>query len=307
MKKMIPALALLLTTGGDLYGAPRGSVEIGFENESVNSRYEDASFILPYFKTKTFFNETTPYYMEANYSFRYHTDRGGEGEKSKDKRQRYELFFGGYKLVNGNFAFAPKVGFRHEGFSDVEDGRANRTIYRFYPNMSYRIDEKNAFFMEGFLAYVADERTGAGRTGDSSREKDKEYSDYLHELELGHRYKLNDRQVFQSSIYSEYEKNKYDGTSEIWELRLRFNHTLENGKTTLSAFTRLPINRERRNITDKGRETEDIDRTRIGVSGVHEIDESWTVIGETWYQTQTKEDGPSQDTMFLKLAMKYSY
>ncbi len=308
MKKLLTGAMIFGTFATAAYAAPRGTVEVGFETERVNSRYEDSSFILPYVKTKTFFNETTPYYMEANYSFRYHDkNRGGTDEKAKDKRQRYELYVGGYSLTNGNFAFAPKVGVRHEEFSNQVDGRAERSVFRFYPNMSYKIDETNALSLGGFIATISDKRTGKGRNGDVDS-YDKRQSDYLHELEFAHTYRLNDRQTFTTSIYNEYESNQYQGTNEIWELRFKFNYALVNGKTKVSPFVRLPINRESREVQKDGtRETVDTDRTRVGVSASHQVNEDWTMLGETWYQTQTKEDGPSKDTVFLKLAMRYSY
>lgn len=173
--------------------------------------------------------------------------------------------------------------------------------------MSYKVNDEHALGLGGFVAYIDDQRTGETRAGDTGTENDKEYSDYLHELELSHTYRLNNRQSFVSSLYSEYEKNVYQGTTEIWEARFRFNHALENGKTNLSFFTRLSINRESRGITETGRETTDIDRTGIGVSASHKVNEDRTLLGETWYQTQTKENGPSQDTVFTKLAMRYSY
>lgn len=310
MKKVLAGIMMMGAIGMTAQASPRGTVEIGFENEKNSSTNKKSDMILPYVKTKTFFNETTPYYVEANYSFRHqHEKDSGD----RDKRQRYELFFGGYSLATENFAFTPKIGFRHEEFSNVENGTANRTIWRVYPNMSYKINDTNSVSLSGFIAPISTNRSGESASGDVGGDYDKEYTDYLHELELGHTYRLNDHQSLTTSIYNEYEKNHYVRTAEIWELRFRFNHAMENGKTTISPFTRLPINRESRTINESGRYTEDTNRIRIGVAGSHKVSDDWTMLGEVYYQNTTSTETSSgstkasNDLYFLKLAMRYSY
>jgi len=289
------------------FAVPRGTVEVGFESETYDSLNEHSSFVLPYVKTKTHFNETTPYYMEANYSFRYHTERPDAKNRQKDKRQRYELYLGGYRLVNNNFAMAPKIGVRYEEFANMSNDMANRTQFRFFPNMSYKINDTHAIGLVGYVSYTTAEQTGRGRNGDKEN-WDKRYSDYLHELSLDYRYKVGSRQTLVTSIFHKYETFVYARTIEAWELRFRFNHVTEDGKTTVSPYVRLPLNRETRAVTGNGeRNTVDTDRTRAGVALSHKVSESWTTIGDVWYQSQTKENGPSIEAYFLKLALRYTY
>ncbi|UUV20121.1 hypothetical protein NRK67_17110 (plasmid) [Fusobacteria bacterium ZRK30] len=282
-----------------------GTVEIGFESETRDSndsttfeKQKQNNFILPYVKTKTFFGENSPYFIEANYSYKH------DYEKIKAKRterDRYEVFIGGYKLVSDRFVFAPKVGVRHEEFNNI--GKASETHFKFYPGMSFKINPKNAVSLVGYFEYS--ESKMKGKDGYTY---DKENGDYIHELSLDYMHKTYDKQAIIASLFNKYEENTDVNTVNVWELRFKMNHTTESGRLTVSPYVRLPIHGENKieSGVKKGTKT-DINKARVGVASSYKVTESLTTLGEVWYQTQTMNKLPSLDTYFLKLALRYAY
>lgn len=295
MKKILAVAAIVGAVGTysqDTHAFGGGHIEMGTEIEDYNTDYDGDDFLLPFIAGKINPIEGSPWSIESKYSYRYRTDKD---RRSGDKRQRFELYTG-YGWKSENFAFTPKTGFRHEEFDDTAK---SITTYRFYPNMSYKVNDDWSVFLSGFSGF---------RTENNASTKD----EYVHEYDSGVRYRLPNAQQLQVSVYSEYANGNGDAgeTTEEWQLRLRYNHKMENGKTTVSPWARIGLDRETRKSTEEN--DRDRIRHRFGLTVSHKSTDTFTVFGEVNWQTERVEGydgvrGEDKQRTFYKLGFRQAF
>lgn len=284
MKKLLAVAAIVGTVSTlslDAH-AVSGEFQVGTEYEDYNGAYNSEDFILPFVYGKLYPMEESPFFVEAKYSYRKKDD---DDAYRKDRRRRYE-FYTGYAWKWDRFAFTPKAGIRFEEYSDTA---TNDTVskWRFYPNMSYKLNDKTSLFLSGFVSYVDIEKNDK-QDVDGYQVDGYQVDGYNHELESGVKYKLPNTQELQVSLYSEYTRDKDESSTEEYQLRLRYNHKLENGKTTLSPWVRIGLDREQRDKNGQG--DKDRLRHRIGLTASHNVTDDFSVFGEINWQTEKVED-----------------
>ncbi len=313
MKKVLTGALILGALSTAAYGASR-YIEVGTEVEDFTSSYEHKDFVMPYVAGKINPFDNSPFFIEGKFSYQQHDN---DAEKAKNRRKRTELYTG-YAWKFGDFAFTPKVGFRHNDYASSSTGDPSRENthnsqmeYRIYPNMSYKINDNTSWFFSGFVAPVDSKLNDTkSRSGDSTRETGKEYSDYKHELDSGFQYRLPNGDRITASIYSEYSRQVYSSSTEEWQLRLKYRHQLENGKTTVEPFARIGLDRENRSKT--GGVDRDTLRHRFGSTVDHKITDTFSIRGEVYYQTSRVENSSGvresdENKMFYKLGFRQEF
>ena len=306
MKKLLGLGALLLvsTTAFSL----SGKVEIGSENEDYHGEYSKTNDMsMPYIglNLKDII-PGSPLTLDLKYSYRYKYD---DEARDKDRRERYEAYLG-YKWSWDILTFSPKIGIRHEAFSSLAS-TDYQSIYRIYPNFSYQLTENTSFYLSGFVA-----PTKTNMSSQSSRKYDIDgeqgetyYGDYKHELESGFSFKLGDNKNLKTALYSEYEHLEDDQSKEEWQLRLIYTHQL-NEKVKLEPFARIGLDREQRE--KKTVATKDILRHRFGIKGEYKVTDTFTLLGEVYWQTEKQgqyDTGSNSDkTMnFYKIGFSQAF
>lgn len=225
-----------------------------------------------------------PLTLDLRYQYRY-MDK--EAARNKDRRNRYEAFLG-YQWKWDKLTFSPKIGIRHDAFSNGEtketQGRVNeyQSVYRFYPNFSYKINDNVSYYFSGFFA-----PTRTKMSDEAYRVDDpvpgKTYSDYKHELESGFEFKLAPGKTLKTALYSEYERLVEDQSKEEWQLRIIYTQKL-NEKWTINPYARIGLDREQRRKSD-GAER-DILRHRFAMRAQYKMTDSFTVLGEVFWQNE---------------------
>lgn len=76
----------------------------------------------------------------------------------KTNRDRIELYLKGYTLNRGAYSFSPSAGFRYESWDVNYDNPKKQDKWklelRFYPNMTYKLNDQLSLYMNGFVAPV---------------------------------------------------------------------------------------------------------------------------------------------------------
>lgn len=308
MKKILAVAAILgaVSTLSVETQAAKGYIEVGTEVESYNANYDHKDFMLPYVSGKINPFDDSPFFVEGKFSYQRHDTLS---EREKNRRQRTELYTG-YSWKFGDFAFSPKAGFRHNNYDDGNT-HDTQTEWRFYPNSSYKINDNTSWFFSGFVAHV-DSELNDGKTRGKAEGEGRDFSDYKHELNSGFQYRLPNGQRLTASIYNEYSRQIHNSSTEEWQLRLIYSHSLANGKTTLAPFARIGLDRENR-TKEEGKVDRDTLRHRFGVSGSHKITDTFSIRGEVYYQTSrvesssTGERDNDENKMFYKLGFRQEF
>ncbi|GLI55340.1 hypothetical protein PM10SUCC1_08540 [Propionigenium maris DSM 9537] len=313
MKKRIAAGFLYGVMGLSAMGAS-GYFEAGTEIEDFTSSYEEKDFVLPYIKGKLSPYNNSPFFIEAKYSYRLHED---DKEHEGDRRKRTELYLG-YAWEMGRFKFTPKAGIRYENYASSETGDSAREAtydeiiqYRIYPNMSYTINDSVEWFFEGFLAPTTSKLNDTKTRGGDGVEGKEYGSDYRHELDSGLKFKLPNGQKLSLSLYSEYKREVYASSTEEYQFRIVYDHKLKNGKTTLTPFARIGLEREQRYKDGSDLEKDRL-RHRFGLKTSHKVSEDFTLLGEVYYQTGRVEDSSGnresdENKMFYKVGFRQAF
>lgn len=226
-----------------------------------------------------------PLTLDLRYQYRYMDKRDF---RNQDRRNRYEAFLG-YQWKWDRLTFSPKIGIRHDAFSHGESkdtqGRVNeyQSVYRFYPNFSYKINDNLSYYFSGF---VAPTRTKMSDEVNRKNDEDgygKTYSDYKHELETGLEFKLAPGRTLKTGLYSEYERLVEDQSKEEWQFRVMYTHKL-NEKWTFTPYARIGLDREQRE--KKNGEARDILRHRFALRTRYQMTETFAILGEVYWQTE---------------------
>lgn len=288
MKKKLLGLGLLLLASTASY-AISGSFGMGVENEDYHGSYSTTNdMAMPYF-TASFKDiiPGNPLTLDLSYSYRYKVD---DASRAKDRRDRYEAYLG-YKWKWNRFTFSPKIGIRHEAFAHGESSSRQATaryqsIYRIYPNFSYKINDDISYYLSGFVAPTKtklnpSKKRAKGVKGETY------YDDYKHELESGLSFTLSPTQNFKAALYSEYERLVDDQSKEEWQLRLSYSHKL-NSKLKVEPYARIGIDRDQRKKHKKNTENEskDILRHRFGIKANYAVTDTFTLLADVYWQTE---------------------
>ncbi|HDT2949712.1 hypothetical protein OFN39_25580, partial [Escherichia coli] len=155
LKKTIFILTLF---SGNVIAA---TVELGFENEQYNYAYRSADVFMPYIKSN--FNPVTDSALNVSLTYMYQDQYGKKHKKTsedrfKTNRDRIELYLKGYTLNRGAYSFSPSAGFRYESWDVNYDNPKKQDKWklelRFYPNMTYKLNDQLSLYMNGFVAPV---------------------------------------------------------------------------------------------------------------------------------------------------------
>lgn len=237
-----------------------------------------------------------PLTLSLKYQYRYMDKTKA---RNMDRRSRYEAFLG-YQWKWDRLTFSPKIGIRHDAFSNGESsatqGRVNeyQSVYRFYPNFSYKINDNLSYYFSGFVAPTRTKMSDSKfRTDDEV--PGKTYSDYKHELETGLEFKLAPGRTLKTGLYSEYERLVEDQSKEEWQFRVMYTHKL-NEKWTFTPYARIGLDREQRRKSDG--DSRDILRHRFALRTRYQMTETFAILGEVYWQTerqhQYKDKGPAK-------------
>jgi hypothetical protein len=324
MQKKVLALMVILSSNA--YAA---TVELGFENERYTSdQYKTSDVFMPYISTS--FNPIEDSSLNISMKYMYQDQYGkkdadAEKDRFKTDRDRFEFFVKGYTWKNGNFSFAPSVGFRYEDWKINNDNTARQDKrkfeLRFLPNMTYKINDQFSLYLSGFVAPVFVQTKQESRK-DSSYVKGKlgtnDYNnDYYQELQLlGVKYKINGNNTVWSSIYNERKYSQYSSKYDRWQLRLGYD-VKATSDLSFGPFIRYDLSYKEENTEnakfakDSGK-TRGKDEVRIGSSFNYEIVSSFNVVGEVYWQTAKVESysGVSSDDknrMFYKLGVRKTF
>lgn len=311
MKKIVlGAIILGIITPTSSY-AMKGEFTFSTEAEDFTSPYENEDFILPEIGLKLYPHDDSPLSFEGTFSYRCHRDHD---ERRADSRKRYQFYTGYSWGLTENLVFSPKMGIRHESYAREGElgssGDDERMQFRFYPNTSCKINDEWRWYLSGFVAPVKTDYKGT-RDADESTSSSADYTDYLHELESGFKYKLAPNHVFTLAVYSEYEQREKEASQEEWQFRVKYEYTFGNdGKTKISPWARIGLYREQKRKIDKA--TRDKKRHRFGINVSHNITDNFTVFGEAYYQTEKAGNyhvsrGDDIDKMFYKLGFRQKF
>lgn len=322
--KKLSLIFLALTIGTQTLAA--NSIEFGFENEQYEEMYNDSDTFNPYVKVNLNPKKDSPLLLELKYMYfhQYGKNRNeGHDARFKTNKKRVEFFASGYKYKNNNFTFSPKVGFRFEA-SDVNrtekpKSQTDRMLnLRFYPNMTYDINEKVQLYVSGFVGPQINRVQHGTRKDNSYNPTSKNSAIYWHdwyqEMEvIGIKYKLDNKDTIWASLYNEYKRNEYKENYTRWQLRTGYNWNV-NSKLSINPFIRYDLSYVTTNdeaTSDHGKE-KDSHETRIGSTVKYKIDPTLTLGGEIYWQNAKTEDykgndNPDKNRMFYKLSITKAF
>lgn len=311
-------LSLILLSGLLSFQAiGANSIEFGFENEQYDSTYNDSDMIAPY--TKLNFNplKNSPLQLEFKYMYfhQYGKNRNeGHNDRFKTHKDRYEFFASGYKYQNGNFIFAPKIGFRYE-VSDVNNAKnssQDKSMFnlRIFPNWTYKINDNIQLYLNGHTGPMINkvqQGTRLVNNGTSATYWD----DWYQEMEvLGVKYKLRNNDSIWASLFNEYKKREHKDEFTRWQLRVGYNWNATE-KLSINPFMRYDLSYD---ITDKKetsstyKEEKDGKEIRIGSTFKYKINPTLSFGGEIYWQqatvdNYTKTRDEYKHRMFYKLSI----
>lgn len=301
------------------------TVELGFENEQYNHSYRSSDVFMPYISSG--FNPIDD--SELNLFFKYmYQDQYGkkhsktESGKFKTDRDRLDFYIKGYTWKKGSYIFSPSAGFRYENWNidynnDNRQDKRNLEL-RFYPNMTYKINNQFSLYMNGFVAPVFME------TKQESR-KDNHYvkgnlstqhynGDYYQELEvLGVKYKINDKNTVWSSFYNEIKYSEHASKYERWQLRLGYDlKAMES--LNINPFIRYDLYYKEECIENTKNHglSKDKKEVRIGSALNFEVVSTINLLAEIYFQTAkvesyTGESAEDKNRMFYKLGIRKTF
>ncbi len=319
LKKTIFILTLF---SGNVIAA---TVELGFENEQYNYAYRSADVFMPYIKSN--FNPVTDSALNVSLTYMYQDQYGKKHKKTsedrfKTNRDRIELYLKGYTLNRGAYSFSPSAGFRYESWDVNYDNPKKQDKWklelRFYPNMTYKLNDQLSLYMNGFVAPVF------FKTQQESR-KDNNYvkgklgakrynNDYYQELQiLGVRYKFNNDNTLWASVYNERKYNQHSSKYDRWQLRGGYDFKVTE-EFVLSPFIRYDLSYREKNLesTSNNGLSKNNKEIRNGASFSYKIIPSVKLVGEIYRQTTNIENyygehSEDKNRMFYKLGINKTF
>lgn len=324
MQKKVLASLILLSSSA--YAA---NVELGFENEQYTSKYKTSDVFMPYVATSfdpidgSSLNVSMKYLFQDQYGKK---DATTEKDKFKTDRDRIEVYVKGYTWKNGNFAFSPQAGFRYEAWDINYNGNTGKQDkrkleLRFFPNMTYKVNDQVSLYLSGFVAPVFMETKQESRKDDSyvkgELSTNNYYGDYYHELQLlGVKYKIDDSNTVWSSIYNERKYSEHASKYDRWQWRVGYDLKATND-LSISPFVRYDLQYKEENIEsikfvkDHGK-SRNKDELRIGSGFNYKATSTVNIVGEIYWQTAKVESysGVSSDDknrMFYKLGVRKTF
>lgn len=322
-KKILVSLILLSSSA---YAA---NVELGFENEKYTSKYKTSNVFMPYVATN--FDPIDGSSLSISMKYMYQNQYGkkdGATEKDRFKtdRDRIEVVAKGYTWKNGDFAFSPQVGFRYEAWDiDYQNNTSKqdkrRLELRFYPNMTYKINDQVSLYLSGFVGPVFMETKQESRKDNGyvkgNLGTNTYYGDYYQELQLlGVKYKINNDNTVWTSIYNERKYSEYASKYDRWQLRVGYD-LKATSDLTINPFVRYDLHYSEENTEnidfskDHGK-SRDKDELRIGSGFNYKATSTVSLLGEVYWQTAKVESysgvtSDDKNRMFYKLAVRKTF
>lgn len=313
---------LLILLSGKVFSA---TVELGFENEQYNHAYRTSDVFMPYVASS--FNPIPDSDLNVSFKYMYQDQYGKkhsdtESGKFKTDRDRIELYIKGYTWKKGNYSLSPSAGFRYEAWNVDYDSASKqdkrKLELRFYPNMTYKINNQFSLYMNGFVAPVFMETKQESRKdnhyvkGDLSTQH---YNgDYYQELEvLGVKYKVNDNNTVWSSFYNERKHAEHASKYDRWQLRVGYNlKAMES--LSINPYIRYDLyyNEESIENTNGYGLSKDKKEVRIGSTFNYEVVSTVNLLAEIYWQTAkvesyTGESSDDKNRMFYKLGIRKTF
>ena len=292
--------------------ASAGYFEIGTELESFNSDYSSSDMVLPYMAVGGNPIEGTPFSAELKTSYRQRNESAARG----GNRYRQDITVG-YSWDFGDFVFAPRYRLRQ----DFMNSGSRTYEHRFFPNMSYRLNDTFSLQLDGFVAPVQQKRVSARGEDAANGETIGNYTDYKQEFDVRLHTQLSETQRLTVSVFNEYSKNSkmtsaQDGQDQLsaseWQLRVVYSQNF--GDFSLTPFARFGLSNKSERVN---KEKFDQNRHRFGLAGTYRLSSDLSLVGETYYQTQNQqgfigdttqvEDRNDRNMMFYKLGVRYSF
>lgn len=313
MKKSL-RFAVAAAAMGMAATASAGYFEIGAEIEDYNGTYGDESFYLPYVTIGGNPIEGSSFTAELKTSQRM---MDAYGERNSKNRYRNDITIG-YTFQHGDFTFNPRYRQRQNFLSSG----AREFEHRFFPNMTYRLNDTFSLQLDGFLAPVQKKNQAARGTDSADGRHD--YVDYKHELDMRLNTQLSETQRLTVSIYNEYgrttdlekgiEADDGHKTRNANEWQLRLVYTQNFGDFSLTPFARIGLSKKNQNVN--GAKLNE-NRHRFGLAGSYRLSSDLSLVGETYFQTRKKQeydrinhsvsDTHNQNMMFYKVGVRYSF
>ena len=302
--------AVACATAAMAMSASAGYFEIGAEIEDYNGVHGDGDFYLPYVTVGGNPIEGSSFTAELKTSQRI---MDASDARASSNRYRNDITIG-YTFQHGDFTFNPRYRQRQNFYANSRDYE-----HRFFPNMSYRLNDTFSLQLDGFVAPVHKKRQSA--RGTDSADQLHDYVDYKHEFDMRLNTQLSETQRLTVSVYNEYSRttelsksaaNDGDTTRNANEWQLRVVYSQNFGDFTLTPFARFGLSKTAQKV--EGYKLDE-NRHRFGIAGSYKLSSDLTLVGETYFQTQNQESWNGTNTvsdsdknmMFYKVGVRYSF
>ena len=300
MKKFL-VLSLFLGLVGSVHALEKLDITTGtyIESENHNATYNSSDVTVHGFRVNLNAKDF-PLWTEFVYEYRNADSASGH----QGDADRYKVMLGsGFNF--GDFSFKPVYELR---ITDMRESSEKTTDHRFQPNWGYKFNDQWSLF-NGWLFGLRQDDAYRGYS------EVKSWDDYFHELETGVKYKFTDDQAVSFSIYNEYVKSEKSDMQyrahkfEDWQIRLAYEKKFSNG-IMVSPFIRYSVSSETEN--SNGIDTDHDGKGRYGVKMGYVADNGIGIYGETYYQSEPRENSPGPDSpdknrVFFKLALDYKF
>ena len=300
MKKFL-VLSLFLGLVGSVQALEKLDITTGtyIESENHNATYNSSDVTVHGFRVNLNAKDF-PLWTEFVYEYRNADSASGH----QGDADRYKVMLGsGFNF--GDFSFKPVYELR---ITDMRESSEKTTDHRFQPNWGYKFNDQWSLF-NGWLFGLRQDDAYRGYS------EVKSWDDYFHELETGVKYKFTDDQAVSFSIYNEYVKSEKSDMQyrahkfEDWQIRLAYEKKFSNG-IMVSPFIRYSVSSETEN--SNGIDTDHDGKGRYGVKMGYVADNGIGIYGETYYQSEPRENSPGPDSpdknrVFFKLALDYKF
>lgn len=307
-KLLLMGLVTALSTGAM---AMSGSWGMSMEAENNSNAFNNGDMILPTITGTLFPVEDSSFYVGTKMSTRVHLDnsrfyydsdnrRAGKG----DGRDRYEVF-SGYTWTEGNFSFMPKITYRYENYK-FKQSKDQMHFVRINPNMKYNVNEDVTVYFNGLINPGTKKGDAFTSDYDGTNIDSYKHKSFSYEAELGAKYKVADNQDIAFGIYNEREIEKDKFERNIWEARIYYDLTFENG-VKVGPYVRACLSRKDKGNGDNPRDEYSNKRNRYGVKAKFPVSETFDMYSEIYLQPHKNAGGKSDTKTNNKLFYKLGF